>query len=192
MAAPLWRCRGRLAASAGLKAVRRAAWLLYLGLAGLLALAGCRPTPGLREGQTAPPLKVADLAGRTYELGRLGGRVTLLAFLSEDNEESHDLTLAVSALRARHGPKGLRALGVWLGGSPESVRAFVRYKEVVHANAVLDGDDARRVAEEYGVRGVPTLFLMGTGRRVLASKVGYRPEDEGLLDRLVRDALRSQ
>lgn len=172
--------------------MRRAAWLLYVGLAGLLALAGCKPTPGLREGQTAPPLKVADVAGRTYELGRLGGRVTLLAFLSEDNEESHDLTLAVSALRARHGPKGLRALGIWLRGSPESVRAIVRYKEVVHANAVLEANEARRVAEAYGVRGVPTLFLVGKGRRVLASKVGYRPEDEGLLDRLIREALRSQ
>jgi peroxiredoxin len=78
--------------------------------------------------------------------------------------------------------KGFDVVGVSLDRSEEDLGKYLEDQSITWENIV--GDDAKQLAEKYGVRGIPTLILVDRDGTVAA--VGHKLESvERTLEKLL-------
>lgn len=79
--------------------------------------------------------------------------------------------------------RGLEILSVNQGESSEQAGAFMK-KKGYGFHVLLDADSA--IANDYGVRGIPTIVAVDKTGVVRWIRVGYRPDDSDLREVLER------
>lgn len=136
----------------------------------LLLLVGCGggETPGPLNGMPAPPFQLATLGGERAGLPR-PGEVVVVRFWADWCPFCASEMRALGPVYERLRPRGLTLLAVNVRQDPATARAFID-KLGVDYQTLLDEDGA--VARRYGVRGLPTTFLIGRDGRLLGRILG--------------------
>jgi peroxiredoxin len=155
--------------------VRAVAWsLALLGLLWVQGLASSGLTGADRriaaEGQPAPDFALADLEGRKFRLSDLRGEVVLVHFWATWCVHCVGEMKILQQAVGNTDRKPPRILAVNLGEPASRVREFARAKGLAYPILL---DRRGKVAEAYGVVGLPaTLVVSADGRVVRRLEMG--------------------
>ncbi len=140
-------------------------FLLFL-LAGILLLASCDappppvrtgPGPGPAAGQ-APDFTLPDIDGRKFRLHDQQGKTTLIVFSTTWCSSCRSEIPYFKELYARLQPKGLVMVSIDILESRDKVSRFAAQYQLPYRTLL---DETGQVAEAFGVRGVPSLAIIG-------------------------------
>lgn len=136
----------------------------------LLLLVGCggEDAPGPRNGDLAPPFLLSNLEGERMGLPR-PGEVVAVRFWADWCPFCAGEMLALGPVYDRLRPRGLTILAVNVRQDRATARAFIAKLGVAY-ETLLDEDGA--VARRYGVRGLPSTFLIGRDGRLVGRILG--------------------
>ncbi|GIX21394.1 MAG: thiol:disulfide interchange protein [Gammaproteobacteria bacterium] len=155
----------------------------FLGLLALLCAAAV-PAAG---GKKAPPFTLPGITG-PVELAAYRGRVVYLDFWASWCGPCRKSFPWMSELQARH-PRALKVIAVNLDENREDAMAFVRK---LNPRFTIAFDPEGRLAEAYGVQGMPSSYLIDANGNIVASHVGFREstaaEVEAEIARLIGSA----
>jgi len=119
----------------------------------------------------APDFSLKDPTGRTVELRGFRGKVVFLNFWATWCVPCRREMPAMEALFREFNAKGLTVLAVNVQESPRQVTQFIHELKITFP-VVLDSNGA--VTGDYGVRALPTTYLIGKKGEVLAMGLGSR------------------
>ena len=117
----------------------------------------------------SPPLELTDANGTTHRLSDYRGKVVLLNFWATWCEPCRDELPSIERLRAALARKPFVVLAVQMGGS---VRTAKDAAEDLGLRFPLLLDRDSRATAAWGIKTVPTSFLIGPDGAVAFSHVG--------------------
>jgi len=151
----------------------------YLALAGVITLlsvgcsAGAAPGPEALVGKAAPNFKLPLLEGGELELADLKGKnVVLLDFWATWCGPCRKAMPALVEVAKEYESKGVLYLAVNLREDPAKIRAYLK-SAGLKIRVPLDKDGS--VAENYKVRGIPTMAIVDKQGIVRDVHVGASP-----------------
>ena len=130
----------------------------------------------LEPGAQAPAFALPDLAGGMTRLSSYRGKLLLLNFWASWCDSCAQEMPAIDALYRRHRGRGLALLAASVDGARPPVMEFVSRNPVSFPVALADA----RATASYGVRMLPTSFLIGRDGRLL--RVYQGPLDVAALE----------
>lgn len=92
-------------------------------------------------------------------------------------------------MQARYGQQGLRVVGVGVDAQPEKGDRFLKAHP---AQFTTTRDPEGKLAEQYGVEGMPYAVLLDAQGRVLHRHTGFHPDDAATYERAIQQALNDQ
>jgi cytochrome c biogenesis protein CcmG/thiol:disulfide interchange protein DsbE len=144
----------------------------------IFGLASNRPSPA---GRAAPALPRELLAGPPVTIAGLGaaagGRLALIVFWASWCEPCQSEAPAVERLARSPAGRG-RVVGVDWSDADQSARRFIKKYAWSFSNLRDSGGEA---GLEYGLRNLPTTFVVGAGGRIEKTLLG--PQTEQSLSR---------
>ena len=171
-------------------------------LAGLLMLAGMTTVAAQeRAGQAlsyqftslepplaAPEFVLPDMDGEQHALRDYHGKVVLLNFWATWCPPCRREMPALEQLYQQLGEQGLVVLAINQWEDPDHVFAYTGELNVFPSFPILFDPDSS-VSEEYGVKGLPTSFLLDQDGQVRYRAVGGRAFDHPEVARTIRALL---
>jgi len=163
--------------------------LLRLACAVILALSLLMPGPATalpRKGEPAPAIQITSTSGQRITNANYKGHVLLVHFFATWCSPCRESIPVLIRLTRKYGAQGFQVLGLSIDeGGDRVVPAFIREKKITYPVA-LAGDDLQ---EAYGVRSVPTFFLINRKGQVIEKFMGVSPESEREMEAAVRRVL---
>jgi peroxiredoxin len=165
---------------------------LALVVATVAALALLLTTWGfaaLSKGTEAPAFKAKTINGKAFALKDLRGRVVLLDFWATWCPPCRAETPQLEKLWQEYRDRGLIVVGIALesGGAP-GIRKFTQQNKLTYWQV---SDDEGAIAEKYGIRPIPTTYIIDTKGIIRLAQVGYGPGLEKLFAREIEKLLPS-
>ena len=141
---------------------------------------------GMQRGQPAPPLLVVSTSGQRITNANYAGRLLLVEFFATWCDPCRESIPVILRLKKKYGQQGLQVLGLSVDDSGDRVvKAFITEKKVSYPVALAN--DALQAA--YGVRSVPTLFLINRKGVVVEKFMGMSEEIEQAIENAVKAGL---
>jgi thiol-disulfide isomerase/thioredoxin len=139
----------------------------------------------VKAGDAAPDFKLKDLAGSEVSLASLKGKVVLLDFWATWCGPCKAAMPTMQKLHDEYGSKGVVILGVntW-EQKADAAKDYMASKKFTYG-CLLRGDD---LAAAYGIKGIPTLVVIGKDGKIAEIEVGLSDPSGGAL-RKALDAL---
>jgi peroxiredoxin len=122
----------------------------------------------------APDFSLPDLGGKKVRLREFRGKVVFLNFFATWCEPCREEMPAMERLYRIYKDRGLVMLAVAIREDARSVRSFTQGLQLSFP-ALLDEDGS--VAYTYGIRPVPTTYLIGRDGKILSRGFGAREWD---------------
>ena len=123
---------------------------------------------GLVPGTRFPGFNVQDLDGKPLSLADHRGKVVLIDFCDTGNPSCQAAIPALTTVYKKYHGRGFDIISVDLDEDRQKVAGFVKANNVTWPQ-VFDGQDAdNRLASKYGVRDVPSNFLLDTNGVIIA------------------------
>lgn len=169
------------------QSMKRSACKLILFIAALSCaalIAGCIKDRAWKIGESAPEISALELNNQTVKLSDFRGKVTVLRFWSSGCRACVDEMPVIDKFSKRYSGKGLIILAVNMGESKESVENFVKDLNISYPVLL---DPALIAAKKYGVKAVPTTFLID--RNGIAKKVFVGETTQELFEKTVGSLL---
>jgi len=135
----------------------------------------------LQKGQPAPPLKVMTTSGQKVTLANYKGYVLVMDFFATWCHPCQKSVPYLTALYRKYGKQGLQVLGLSLDDTEKPVRDFIVDKKVNYPVAVV-GEEFQ---EEYGIRSIPTMYVINKKGIVVETFRGYSDEAEKSMESLI-------
>ncbi len=142
----------------------------------------------LKPGAQAPDFTLKTLVGKPVSLSGLRGRVVLVDFWASWCPPCRLSMPHTQALSDALGRKGLTVVSVNSWDTRAGMQAFLKAHPEYTTTLLFDdaptahGHREKSVASRlYGVRGIPTLYLLDKTGHVAASFIGYDDGDEACL-----------
>lgn len=171
----------------------RAGWLaprpIQAGILAMLVWGGAIGAEGLPplsdrltlidEPQPAPPLRLADLDGELHDLADLGGRLVLINFWATWCPPCRREMPSMERLQQQLRERGLSVIAVDVGEDAETVFAFTGQLDPAPSFPMLLDPDAE-AAQAWGVKGLPTSFVVDPAGRVIMRAVGGTEFDDAV------------
>jgi FolB domain-containing protein len=136
--------------------------------------AGCQSQapqwPRLDPPVAAPDFTLPQLDAGTVHLSDLRGRVVIMEFWATWCGPCRFSTPSLDVIFRKFRDRGATVLLMNQGENPETVRRWVNGR--FQAPILLDQD--KRVAWQYGVRGIPRLFIVDQAGQIIYAHSGYR------------------
>lgn len=128
------------------------------------------------------------LPGRGAEVvsDSLRGRVVLVDFWASWCVPCRKSFPWLGAMQAKYGPKGLTVVGVNLDKTRPAADAFLAQ---VPAPFTLAFDPAGKTAAAWGVKGMPSTFLVGRDGTIVQAHVGFDPAKTEPFEKMIEEAL---
>lgn len=140
--------------------------LLTLGLAAL-PLAGARASEPLR---LAPAFELSGEGGRVVSLAALQGKVVYLDFWASWCGPCRQSFPWMGAMQSRLGPRGLHVLGINLD---QKLADAARFLSETPAAFEVAFDSTGATPKAYGVRAMPTSYLIDRRGRIVSTHAGF-------------------
>ncbi|MFW6155948.1 MAG: peroxiredoxin family protein [Armatimonadota bacterium] len=143
----------------------------------------------LAPGAEAPEFTVTTLEGVPITLTQWQGRVVVLNYFITWYRDAAEHLGMMEDLQTLYSRDGMRLLSISLDEGErgvEQVRELVRKQELAHP-VVVDAD--QEVAELYGVRALPAIFVIGRDGEIAYYHEGYTEGDERRLSQAIAAAL---
>lgn len=167
-----------------LRFAREAAIWLVVALVGLAVMGRLR-APDLPE--RAPGFALLDLDGGTVQLEALRGRPVVLNFWATWCPPCREEMPAMQRLYDRHKARGLVLVAVSLDADPALVPPYVKASKLTFPIAL---DPKAEVGNKYGVRALPSSFVVDKHGKMTALALGPRVWDNDASHALVDALLR--
>lgn len=145
--------------------------------------------PGQRNGE-APEFALADLAGNRVRLSDHRGHVVLLNFWATWCPPCRAEMPSMEKLYQAYRDRGLLILAISGDRTGQStVEAFVQEVGVTFPILL---DPANEVFAQYGVRGLPTSYLLDRQGRIVSAEAGARDWNSQVARRVVEALLKEE
>ncbi len=162
---------------------------LWLAAGGALATLGHELNP-VQEPYPAPDFTLEDMDGEPHSLSALRGKVVVLNFWASWCGPCREELPSLEALYQALKDKGLMVLGINEWESPDHVFSYMGQLAVEPSFPILFDRDSK-VAEAYGIRGLPTTLVVDRRGRVVYRAIGGRnfdhPQVRALFERLLKE-----
>ena len=145
------------------------------------------PVTAVEAGTTAPAFELAGQNG-LLRLANFQGKVVYLDFWASWCGPCRQSFPWMNDLQKKYADQGLQVISVNLDAQRADADRFLR---AVPANFAIAFDPAGLTPRQYGVKGMPTSFLIGRDGKVITQQVGFRPSESSALEQKIRDTLRS-
>jgi len=146
-------------------AMRQSALILCLSL--ILLSGAALFSAGPAGAAQAPAFELTTLQGQDMSLRDLtDGRHALLVFWTTWCPSCRQTMPEVDQLASEHSRDDLAVLGINAGWN-DSPQQAERFRDKHELGFPIAFDEAGRISGEYGLRGVPTLFLVGPQGTIL-------------------------
>ncbi|MHC4863618.1 MAG: M56 family metallopeptidase [Planctomycetota bacterium] len=129
-----------------------------------------KPASELKVGDEAPPFETQTLAGQRWALANYRGKVVLLCFWVAGSQPSESqLPYFKSAYEAFREDEQFAMIGlVHKTRRVKDLEEYLGNYGLHWAHVVLDSDDDRVLAQQYGVQRWPSAILIGQDGKVIA------------------------
>lgn len=162
---------------------------IVLVLAGLLA---CQAAGAVEAGDSAPPIQLPLLQmppGQTAGQAGLddeAGKIVYLDFWASWCAPCQVSMPIMNAMRNRLQAEGIpfEVVAVNVDSDPEDGLDFLLDNPV---DFVVLADPAGETPARYGVRGMPTSYLIDAGGDVVMTHVGFKRSDADMIEKRIRD-----
>ena len=158
-------------------------------LSGLLALLLTTTAAALDVGEAAPAFALPSRDGTTVSLAEHAGSVVLVDFWASWCGPCLQSMPFLDQLQKKLGPDGFVVLGVNLDEVREEADRFLA-AHPVDFRIVFDPES--RVPPAYGMRAMPSSYVVGRDGKVRAVHLGFRRDDAAKIEAEVRDALKER
>jgi thiol-disulfide isomerase/thioredoxin len=130
--------------------------------------------PLLKSRVPAENFSLPLLDGKTLSLGELKGKVVFLNFWATWCPPCREEMPSMESLYQRLGGKGLEFLAVDMREKQKPVEAFIKERDLSFP-VVLD--ESGRTSGIYGIRSIPSTFIIDRDGSIIAVTVGSRKWD---------------
>jgi thiol-disulfide isomerase/thioredoxin len=157
-------------------------------LIGVLAVALASPLTAFaaaRKGAPAPAIKVVSTSGQTITLANYQGRVLILDFFASWCGPCREAIPHLVDLNRRYGKQGLQLLGLSADDDSGAVKEFAAEKKIPYPVAMVND----QLLNDYGVRSIPTLFVINKKGIVVERFMGFSDEMSRSLEALIKRLL---
>jgi len=161
-------------------------------LTGLLVLPGlATPAQALEEGQSAPDFTLPDiLEGKpAITLSDLRGKTVYVDFWASWCAPCLRSMPLINDLYAQYKERGFEVIAINVDSPVEDGREFLLDTPLDY---LIAADTENEVLEQYGVRGMPTSFLIDSEGVVRMVHMGFRDNDIELIEAAVTGLLDAQ
>jgi thiol-disulfide isomerase/thioredoxin len=140
----------------------------------------------LQKGQAAPAVKVTTLSGQPVTLANYKGYVLIIDFFATWCGPCKEAIPHLNSLNKKYGKQGLQLLGLSVDdGEEKLVRDFSAARQLSYPVAIANDD----LQTEYGLRSVPTIFVINKKGVVAEKYQGYSEETGKAIEALVKRLL---
>jgi len=141
----------------------------------------------LGKGESAPPLKVVTMSGQNVTLANYKGYVLVIDFFATWCGPCKKSIPHLIALNGSYNKKGLQILGLSADDEGDNVfvKGFVADKGINYPVAMANED----LLADYGVRSLPTLFVINKKGTVVEKYQGFNDEIAASMEALIKKLL---
>jgi thiol-disulfide isomerase/thioredoxin len=122
--------------------------------------------------QTAPPLQLNNLSGKSIDIASLKGKVVVVNFWASWCEPCREEFEELTQLQESYGPKGLVVLAVNLAEMKPRVMQFLKGNGFSENSLEILLDRNSTAYKVWKARGLPTTFLVSKSGKVEGVWVG--------------------
>lgn len=150
----------------------------------------------LSKGAKSPDFRLKSIDGRTLSLSQIrkdpakpgAYRVVILDFWATWCGPCREELPGFQKLHEKYGKKGLAMVGVAVDkGGVSDVKPFVKENKLTYTILV---DPRQTVKNQYGVRFLPTTYIIDKSGVIRAVHVGYAPGVEDTIENEVKSLLK--
>ncbi|TVQ62565.1 MAG: TlpA family protein disulfide reductase [Phycisphaerales bacterium] len=140
--------------------------------------------PGVSVGSTSPDLTLTDAYGTGVRLADYRGQVVVLDFWASWCPPCIAAMPAMDRLHRRYAHEGVVIFGVNVNDNRDPAQTMaelgVSYPLIVRGEAA---------AKQFGVRGIPTIVVIGRDGKIKHQSSGWGPGSEGEIERVIKGEL---
>jgi len=140
----------------------------------------------ISKGAPAPPISVVTMSGQNVTLANYRGHVLIVDFFATWCAPCRQSIPHLVDLNSRYGKQGLQILGLSLDENGEkAVKSFMAEKKINYPVALANEE----LFNEYGLRSLPTLFLINKKGVIIERYFGFNDEIAKSMESLIRKLL---
>jgi len=137
-------------------------------LATLYSCLGCDNKQGVKIGDNPPGFSDTDIKGELVSLNQLKGKVVVLYFWADTC--CGDTLKLIEPFYSRNKFRGLEILAIYRGDSKKFVESYAKNNDITFTMLT---DDHAMASRQYGVFGLPTIFIIDRTGVIREKILGY-------------------
>lgn len=158
----------------------------------LLAVLFCVSFSGtsyaLEAGSKAPDFELPGAQG-AVKLSSMAGSVVYVDFWASWCGPCRQSFSWMNAMQEKYRSQGLQIIGVNLDSKNEDAKKFLTQ---IPAKFTVAFDAKGLTPRTYGVKGMPTSFLIGRDGRIISQHLGFKEADRENLEKQIKAALEAK
>lgn len=139
----------------------------------------------LDKGNPAPAFDLSGIGG-TVKLEKYQGKLIYLDFWASWCGPCRQSFPWMNELQEKYGAQGLQIIGVNLDAKTEDAKKFLAETP---ARFTVAFDPAGATPHNYGVKGMPSSFLIGPDGKILFEHMGFKEADRADLESKIKSSL---
>ncbi len=152
----------------------------------LCAAAFVTPAHAVEAGQPAPALSLPSLKGEVVALDKLRGKVVYVDFWASWCGPCRRSFPWMNEMQQKYGARGLVVVGVNVDKKRGDADRFLAQ---IPANFTVVFDEAGITPSAYGVKGMPSSYVIDARGNVTFVERGFLDENKAVLEQRIADAL---
>jgi thiol-disulfide isomerase/thioredoxin len=132
-------------------------------------------------------IKGTGLQGEPIDSAKYQGKTVLVVFWASWATQGKDTLPGLVKAQQKYQDRGLEIIGVNLDNERGDVDAFLKANPLAWPQIAEGGGMETRLAVEYGITSVPTMFLIDAQGKVVSRNLRTASEVDGQLEKLLAD-----